>query len=89
MINPQRFSEHLRFEPYKGDLYDTGYDHGVRLLVLGESHYAKRDRGADMTLHFLRRHIAGTQRAAFWTKLERAIAGPQPARRKRLAQAGE
>ena len=77
MVSTQRFSEHLRFEPYKGNVYDAGYERGVKLLVLGESHYGK-DRGADMTLYFLRRHIDGTEPAAFWTKLERAITGCTP-----------
>ncbi len=74
VASPQDFSEHLRFEPYIGNAYDAGYGLGVKLLVLGESHYGT-DRGADMTRYWLGLHIDGTERAPFWTKLERAISG--------------
>jgi hypothetical protein len=61
----------VRFLPFEGVHYEHGFRSGLKLLLLGESHYGE-DRGAAMTRHWLRLHEEGEtgNRSMTWTKCE-------------------
>lgn len=72
--------DHLHFTPVVGSDYDHGFAHGMKLLVLGESHYGD-DRGADMTRYWLDAHISKSF-SPTWRGCEKVLAYCQPPRGK-------
>ncbi len=62
------------FLPWVGDRYAAG-DLGVRLLVLGESHYSKDAPRPEFTRWLTREYVEGRMTHRFWTRLARTISG--------------
>jgi hypothetical protein len=63
----------LRFTPYRGSHYEQGFRDGLKLLVLGESHYGE-DRGEGMTIYWLNEHIKRNEESRTWRACEGMLA---------------
>jgi hypothetical protein len=61
----------VRFTPFEGGSYEQGFGDGLKLLVLGESHYGD-DVGTEMTRYWLCKHIASEYIGTF-SKLEKLL----------------
>jgi len=65
------------FEPWKGDLYESEGIRGLRVFILGESHYGREgaDR-ADFTQHIITKcaMVRETKRQ-FFTRIQRMVLG--------------
>ncbi len=68
-----------QFNPWVGSHYDQGYAGSPRLLILGESHYAKNPENEqperDWTWRFTCAYMQGQWRHAFWTNIMQAVIG--------------
>jgi hypothetical protein len=62
----------MYYLPWAGKLYESGYRHGKRLLIMGESHYGDAYKLA--TRHWTKEHFARNS-YRFWTTLERVVEG--------------
>ncbi len=71
----------FRFRPWKGANYEQGW-HGVRTLIVGESHYSGRfDCGEELTQSCVREWASTGKGARFWAAIERTMLGDLPANR--------
>lgn len=69
------------FLPWVGERYRGQSLDGVRLLIVGESHYhTHSDPGADFTIRLTQGYIRGTMRHRFWTLVARTVAGQSASR---------
>jgi hypothetical protein len=69
----------IHFKPWIGSGYGSETRGGLRLLVLGESHYAGPEDDADsLTNDVVRAHLAGRQRLRFFTAWSTMLAGKEP-----------
>jgi hypothetical protein len=72
----------VHFLPWEGDQYRSVGLAGVRLLILGESHYHKgADPGSDFTRSLTRKYVDGTMNHRFWTLVAKSVAGQSTSRR--------
>jgi hypothetical protein len=62
----------MHYRPWIGSRYEEGYRDGLRLLIMGLSHYGDTDEGA--TSHWTTRHIE-EKPDAFWTHVEQVVIG--------------
>jgi hypothetical protein len=63
------------FEPWIGNRYESGGLNGIRLLVLGESHYGEpEDEGAGFTIGIIRMY-AQDRRFRFFTVTQKLVSG--------------
>lgn len=70
-----KFNDCVRYLPWVGEAYAEGY-YGVRILVIGDSHYGKAPgEEHNFTCDVLRMHLSGEQRISFFTNIARAITG--------------
>lgn len=70
----------VRFSPWVGDQYQSGFS-GVRLLILGESHYYKGPHpGPEFTRELTQGYIDGTVNHRFWTLVARSVGGQSMSR---------
>jgi len=71
----------IHFLPWEGDRYQSAGLAGVRLLILGESHYHEgSDPGSDFTRRLTQGYIDGTMNHRFWTLVARSVAGQSTSR---------
>jgi len=61
------------FNPWVGANYQTGGAIGIRILILGESHYGTRGRESSDTTPKLIRRLGQDCRFAFYTKVQKLI----------------
>ncbi len=62
------------FVPWIGPCYEEGIAGGIRLLVLGESHYANPHPGEErMTRKIIEDQLSGRSRQGFLTRLQRLV----------------
>lgn len=69
----------VSFKPWIGSNYrDARF--GKRVMILGESHYQKKDNGpaSDFTRMHIREQMTGERRGAFWTRIVSAFIGHRP-----------
>jgi hypothetical protein len=74
--------KHVRFQPWIGNNYQNGF-HGLRTLVLGESHYESSnniniDDSPNLTIECIQEQMDGSWSKAFWTKIAIALTGRKP-----------
>lgn len=82
------WDDSVRFMPWVGESYEKGMqiphrEHGVKVLIIGESHYndgthddnGKRTFTQDVVSNYLDRGGLGWRPSKFWTVLGRTIAG--------------
>lgn len=62
----------MHYRPWIGSRYQEGYRDGLKLLILGLSHYRDPDPGA--TCHWTNHHIEKTP-DLFWTHVEHVVSG--------------
>jgi len=62
----------LHYRPWIGDEYPNGFRSGLKLLILGHSHYA--DDEPDATEKWTRKHLQDKP-GEFWTHIEHVISG--------------
>lgn len=59
--------------PWVGRRYRQGLNAGLRVMILGDSHYSDEDREA--TRYHLRKHIDFKDRYRFWAAVEQIVGG--------------
>jgi hypothetical protein len=65
----------INYTPWKGIKYDGGYRNGLKLLILGDSHYGGAGANhSELTGDEIRRHVE-IEPYAFWTHIEQVIEG--------------
>lgn len=62
----------MHYRPWRGDGYENGFRGGLKLLILGHSHYSDCDPEA--TRKYTREHVEEKQ-GGFWTHVEQVILG--------------
>jgi len=70
----------VRFLPWVGPRYSIGVKQGVRVLVLGESHYTrlKVDDSPELTRYVVQEHGVGDDRRAYFTQVAALLLGRRP-----------
>jgi hypothetical protein len=66
----------LKYRPWIGRNYEAGFQHGLKLLIMGESNYDS-EHGEDTQIHYTEEHIAGREPSSFRTGVERTVTGRQ------------
>jgi hypothetical protein len=63
------------FQPWIGKKYEAGIAPGVRLLLLGESHYSSNDEPRDFTIRLTQDYVDGKFSHRFWTNIMQVVDG--------------
>lgn len=67
------YSAQVRFVPWVGDHYDHGFEPGIRLLILGESHYDPGE-SREFTKQVVQDYL-DSEANKFFTNIHQAISG--------------
>lgn len=73
-----RFPGNVHFHPWVGEYYDDGFMPGVKLLVVGESHYGKKEQDSPFfTNAVIEEYVSGKTYHAYrtYTKFGQALTG--------------
>lgn len=70
----------IQYDPWVGPDYGVGRFPGLRILVLGESHYTWRRSGdsSDLTQWCVKEYALGTERRRFFTLVASLLTGERP-----------
>ena len=64
-----------QFEPWVGNNYWKGFEGGLRLLILGESHYGDGPPDRSLTQRLTCEYAEGRWNHRFWTGIMQVVAG--------------